>query len=298
MIVRRAHQISGAGGDDPMSMKTILIPTESSDAMRSVLATALTLAQRFESYIEGFPLHWASGEAIAVDMMGGILIERGEREKAEATATARHLFESFMQQHGVPRATDTTGRLSFGWLNEASEGDSFAGNYGRVFDITVMGRAAPNSAALRARAIESALFESGRPVLLSPPSPPSRIGSNVLIPWNRSTEQALATALAMPLLQKADRVTVLSVTGGAEVPGPPADRLVRHLRRNSIPAEILVVAIEGRTTGEAVLAVAESLGCDLLIKGAYTQSRLRQMIFGGTTQHIMANANVPVLLAK
>jgi nucleotide-binding universal stress UspA family protein len=58
------------------------------------------------------------------------------------------------------------------------------------------------------------------------------------------------------------------------------------------------VELDGKSTGEAILAAAESLGCDLLIKGAYTQSRLRQMIFGGATQHIMAKANIPVLLAN
>jgi nucleotide-binding universal stress UspA family protein len=50
-------------------------------------------------------------------------------------------------------------------------------------------------------------------------------------------------------------------------------------------------------TGEAVLAHAKALGCDLLIKGAYTQSRLRQMIFGGTTRYILSNADLPVLMA-
>ena len=57
------------------------------------------------------------------------------------------------------------------------------------------------------------------------------------------------------------------------------------------------VELDGRTTGEAILATAESLGCDLLVKGAYTQSRLRQMIFGGATQHVLAKATLPVLLA-
>jgi nucleotide-binding universal stress UspA family protein len=54
----------------------------------------------------------------------------------------------------------------------------------------------------------------------------------------------------------------------------------------------------GRSTGEAILAHAASLGCDLLIKGAYTQSRLRQIIFGGATRHILANATLPVLMAR
>jgi len=58
------------------------------------------------------------------------------------------------------------------------------------------------------------------------------------------------------------------------------------------------VDLDGKTTGEAILAAAESLGCDLLIKGAYTQSRLRQMIFGGATQHVLNNSPLPVLLAN
>jgi nucleotide-binding universal stress UspA family protein len=59
----------------------------------------------------------------------------------------------------------------------------------------------------------------------------------------------------------------------------------------------MAVDLGDRTTGEAVLAAAGSVGCDLLIKGAFTQSRLRQMIFGGTTQHILEHAELPVLLA-
>jgi nucleotide-binding universal stress UspA family protein len=101
----------------------------------------------------------------------------------------------------------------------------------------------------------------------------------------------------MPLLQKADRVTVLTVIGGTGVPGPSAEQLIRYLQRNAIMAELLTVELNSRNTGEAILAIAQSLGCDLLIKGAYTQSRLRQMIFGGATQHVLANAALPVLLA-
>jgi nucleotide-binding universal stress UspA family protein len=148
------------------------------------------------------------------------------------------------------------------------------------------------------RAIETGLFESGRPILLSPPLPPRQIATNVLIAWNCSTEQARAIALAMPLLQKADRITVLTVIGGTGVAGPSAEQLIRYLRRNGIVAEAKRVELDSRSTGEAILATAQSLGCDLLIKGAYTQSRLRQWIFGGATQHVLENAALPVLLAN
>ena len=161
-----------------------------------------------------------------------------------------------------------------------------------------MSRPDANSSALHSRAIESGLFEGGRPILLSPPSAPRQIGTHVLVPWNCSTEQARATGLAMPLLQQAQRVTVLTVIGGTGVPGPSAEQFLRYLQRNGVLAEPLSVELEGRNTGEAILAAAASRGCDLLIKGAYTQSRLRQMIFGGATRHVLASAGLPVLLAR
>ena len=281
-----------------MSMKTILVPTENHGAMRSALQTALHLARRCDSYIEGFALRWSINEFTGVDMMSGLPLGRYKQDSEEEAKKAHQLFESFMQAHNVPRSTKTTGTLSFGWLDEAPEDESFVGSYGRVFDVIVMHRSDTKSIGLHDRVIEYGLFESGRPILLSPPLAQRQIGTNVLIAWNCSTEQARATALAMPLLQKADRVTVLTVTGGTAVPGPSAEQLIRYLQRNGIAAEPLTVELDGRSTGEAILATAQSLGCDLLIKGAYTQSRLRQMIFGGATQHVLANAALPVLLAN
>jgi nucleotide-binding universal stress UspA family protein len=282
-----------------MSMKTILVPTENRDAMHSALETALLLARRFDSYIEGFALRWVINEYVAgADMMGGILVERFEEDIAKGAKQARQIFESFMDKHDVPRSAGIKESLSFCWLDEAPDGESFVGSYGRVFDVIVMNRPDANSTGLYNRAIESGLFESGRPILLSPPSPPRQIATNVLIAWNCSTEQTRAIALAMPLLQKADRVTVLTVIGGTGVPGPSAKQLIRYLKCNGISAEPLTVELGGKNTGEAILATAERLGCDLLIKGAYTQNRLRQMIFGGATQHVLANAALPVLLAN
>jgi len=134
-------------------------------------------------------------------------------------------------------------------------------------------------------------------VLLAPPTPPAQIATTVMVHWNGSPEQARTTAFAMPLLREARRVIVLSVVGGQGVPGPSAEQKVTQLRRNGVAAELMSVGLEGRNTGEAVLAAAKAQGCDLLVKGAYTQSRLRQMIFGGTTSHILANAELPVLMA-
>jgi nucleotide-binding universal stress UspA family protein len=281
-----------------MGMKTILVLMEKYDDMQSVLETALLLARRCGSYIEGVPLRWAIQDFALGDVVVAFPVEQYEREIAADAQRARQTFETFMQKNDVPRSTMTrTPSLTFGWLSEPPEDETFVGNYGRAFDVIVMNRPDENSSVLYRRALESALFESGRPLLLCPPSPPGHIGTNVLIAWNGSTEQARAMALAMPLLEMAERITVLTVTGGTGVPGPSAQQMIRYLQWNGVPAESLTVALDGKNTGQAILAAAQTLACDLLVKGAFTQSRLRQMIFGGATQHVMTAAMLPVLLA-
>src|SRR5262249_44032866 len=161
----------------------------------------------------------------AIDMGGGLSLETFRQESQEEAAHARKLFESFMEENKVPRATSNAPMLSYGWLADAPEGESFVGSYGRVFDLIVLSRPDENTTGLHNRAVESGLFESGRPVLMAPPKAPATIASNIMIAWNRSTEQARTTALAMPLLRQADNVTVLTVTGGTEVPGPSADQI-------------------------------------------------------------------------
>jgi nucleotide-binding universal stress UspA family protein len=255
------------------------------------------VARRCDSYIEGFALRWSVAQFAAFDPTGGIPLETDTLAADRMEKQARQIFESFMHGHNVPRSAAKTEALSFGWLDDAPQSEDFVGSYGRVFDVIVMSRPGANETFVHRRALDTGLFESGRPILLAPPWPPPQIATNVLIAWNRSTEQARATALAMPLLQKANRVTVLTVIGGTEVPGPSAEQLTYYLQRSGIAAEPMRVGLDGKNTGQAILAAAQSLDCDLLIKGAYTQSRLRQMIFGGATRHVLENAEMPVLFS-
>jgi nucleotide-binding universal stress UspA family protein len=279
-----------------MCFKTILVPIGQHDLANSTLKIALLLAQKFGSYIEGFALQVAMRAAFAVSEAGAVPIPALQQEIAENEKRSRRLFESFMQEHGVPRGGDTRA-LSSGWLDNTPEGDHFVGSHGRVFDVTVLGRPGRDPKGPRMTTLEAGLFESGRPVLIAPRLPQPQMGTNVLIAWNRSTEQARVTAFAMPILKRASRVVVLTVEGGAAVPGPTGQQLCHYLQLNGVPAQALTVGLEGRQTGEAILAHATSLGCDLLINGAYTQSRLRQMIFGGTSRYILSSAELPVLMA-
>jgi nucleotide-binding universal stress UspA family protein len=279
-----------------MGFKTILVPTEQHDLMNPTLETALLLARKFDSYVEGFALHVTTPAAFAAADAGAVLLAGLEQEIAENAKRSRTLFESFMREHGVACGGPITG-LSSNWLEDTPQGDDFVGSYGRVFDLIVLARPGRNPRGSRMSTLESALFESGRPVLIAPPSAWPQMGTNVMIAWNGSTEQTHAIAFAMPLLKRANRVVVLTVEGGDAVPGPTGEQVCRQLQLSGVPAKPLAVSLGGRLTGEVVLAHAKALSCDLLIKGAYTQSRLRQFIFGGTTRYILSNAPLPVFMA-
>ena len=277
-------------------MKTILVPTQNVPAMPSALETAVLLAERTGAYLEGVPLWFGVPEFVVAELASGFSMEIYRARRDEEASLAQKAFESFMQGRGIPSKA-TADKPWYGWFDEVAPGESVVGSHGRVFDVIVMGRPDADTAGPYHRAIEAALFESGRPVLLAPPNAPQQIATNVMIHWNGSTEQARTNAFAMPLLRLASRVSVLTVVGGQDVPGPSADQVRRQLRLNGINAEPVSIPVAGRSTGEAVLAAAKAEGCDLLIKGAFTRNRLRQMIFGGATSHIMQHAHLPVLMA-
>jgi nucleotide-binding universal stress UspA family protein len=279
-------------------MKTILVPAAAHVFIGPVFETALLAARRFDAYIEGFAMRPLITEYVPVDMVGGLTWTRDDISDEQAVAQARDAFMRFMGERNVPRFAERgAGTLGYGWLDNASAGDTFVSSHARVFDLTVLGRPTAGQAEPSMATLEAVLFESGRPILIAPPTAPAAIGEMITIAWNGSTETARATAFAMPFLKQARRVVVITVEGSPLHSGPPGEQLARSLRLNGVAAEATTVKMDRRNIGDTLLKVSEQMGADLMIKGAYTQSRLRQMIFGGTTSHILAEANLPVFMA-
>ena len=278
-------------------MKNILVPVEIHSSIESVLRTSALLARRFGGHVEGVALGPDLPDLVAFDMPVSWTMsdQNAWRELAE---DAHRRFETYMMENGVPAQAGSVASdgPSHSWLAENSFGDSQMASYARVFDVSIMGRPGAERGDPRMATAEAALFESGRPVLLAPPLPVETMGESIAISWNQSTETARAVAFAMPLLKAAKKVYVLTIENFS-VEGPPGDQLAASLARHGINVEA-VTRPNARTQGEAVLDQSAKLGCDLLIKGAYTQSRLRQMIFGGATAHILSRATIPVLMAN
>lgn len=293
-------------------MRNVLVHLELSPVLDSVLACALLVGRAFGGHLEGLHVRPGQPDIIAAGADGFVaaapdLVAGFEREAGERAARARAVFDEFTARHGLgPEGAAAAGGgeragPTAAWRQESGGADAILGSLGRIFDLIVVGRPLADAASPSVAALETALFEAGRPVLIAPPQPPASLGRRMAVAWNGSTETANAIAFAMPLLLKADEVTVLTARRGM-VPGPSGAELAHNLRRHGL--EVALREADGpgtdqqRPVGRTILDAAAELGADLLVKGAYTQSRLRQMIFGGATSHILAKAELPVLMAN
>ena len=269
-----------------------------------VLDTAFMAAQRFNSHVVG--LHSLTTEYAVV--FGGEMgfsisseVDRTlEREGHERRDQARRLFRDFMNAKGVPLDPVPVGHNgpSASWREEDGRQNAVVGMIGRLFDLIVVEQ--PEKLASIAKAtLEDALFESGRPVMMVPKRSLPTLGEVVAIAWNGSTETAVTVAMGMPFLKQARKVVVVTV-GPQHMPepGPEGEELARTLERHGMDVSVRTAYGRQKAQGESFLKEAMAAGADLLLKGAYTQSRIRQMIFGGGTRHIIMEAQLPVLMAR
>ena len=280
-------------------MKTILVPYHEEEAARAALKVAVLLAKRFEGYLEGLlvlgepTLAFVSGMVVPPDYLSAAVGEW--RRFADR---ARSEFAQTIGENGLPmQELETAGKgPAAGWREIQGDEAEIVGQHGRLFDLIVVGRPEV-SVSRRWREIrEAALLETGRPVLLAPSEASPSLGKSVVIAWNGSTESARTIAFGMPFLRAAQHVEVLTVKGHT-VPGPSGIEVAAHLARHGISATSRTLQPDERPAGEVILDEAGDLGADLILKGAFTRGRLRQIVFGGTTQHILDYAKIPVLLA-
>lgn len=269
-------------------MKSILVPLDQSESAASVLASAQLLAERVGGTLEGVALRPIHVEIVAPDPIVAVTFPPADWNDTDFVARARKSFDDGCTGHA---------NLKFRWRGGASIDDAGLGSLARVYDVCVIGRPSGSGTGPRMTTLESALFESGQPVLVAPPTPPKVMGEHVVVSWNCSTEQARATSAALPILKTAKSVTIITIEG-LTVPGPTGAQCRDWLAANGITAREYSMGNGGKRPGEVLISEATKLGADLIVKGAYTQSRLRQMIFGGATSHLLAHSPLPMLMAR
>jgi nucleotide-binding universal stress UspA family protein len=248
---------------------------------------AARLARNFGSRLIGLePPSYGVMSMAWADAGMGAPIGGGLAEDAEERQRVAAVKQAFDER--------VTGLVSE-WRAADDSGPTAIGIIGRAYDMIVM----PQPGALPKMpesVFETALFDSGRPVLVVPTRFSGMVGQKILFAWNGSTESARAISLAMPVLSRAQAIDVLSVDG-AMVPGPSSSEIADSLRSHGLNVTSQHVKPGTRSAGQTIVDTAVAGGCDLIVKGAYTQSRLRQMIFGGMTRHLIMSSPLPVLFS-
>ena len=146
-------------------------------------------------------------------------------------------------------------------------------------------------------ALLALLFDSGRAVLIAPREALSSIGSRVCCAWNGTAESAAAMAAALPFLHQAQAVRLL-YADEYQRRGPGVEGIRAYLRWHEIHAEARLFKPQTKDVGAGLLGAARDFGADLLCMGAYSHSRLRQLILGGVTRHVLENSDMPVLMCR
>lgn len=185
---------------------------------------------------------------------------------------------------------------------DSAIGDDVVGQHGRYADLTVLGPELSSTPELRSRALQGALFFSGRPVLLLPKSSrPSITPRRVLIGWDAGLEAARAVRESLEMLKSAERVTIAIVDpdpsyfGHGEEPG--AD-IAAYLARHGAKVTVDRLPREGRSTADVLRRHAVDTAADLIVLGAYGHSRIRDWIFGGVTKSMIEEPPVAVFMAR
>jgi nucleotide-binding universal stress UspA family protein len=145
---------------------------------------------------------------------------------------------------------------------------------------------------------ETLVMEAGRPVLIVPSAGDyAGLARHVVCAWNGTRESARAVADALPLLCRAEKVSILSIDPqGSEKRVPGAD-IALHLARHGVAAEATTTHTDGMGVGDALLSRIADLGADMLVMGAYGHSRAREAVFGGATRDVLDRMTVPVLMS-
>ena len=299
---KRRRRLKMMLGDRGMTIKNIFAPLTVPTASSSSLDTALLLARLFRAHAEFLFIKEDVQKvlgAAALDPAGfdaQVLAEGLKREQDKEEKLARQRFDDLLVQHRIDyRENSLPAELSSAyWKVVYGSATDEIVRLGAAYDLIVVARSA-NKVASRP-VVEAALFGTGCPVLIAPPEPPEIVGEHVMIGWNKSAPSARAVRYAMPFLESAARVVIFMVATGAKQGASPHD-IARYLAWHSIKAEVNGVYPDRRSIGEILLSEAKASGADLLVLGAFSHSRLRELILGGVTKHVLEHAELPVLMA-
>lgn len=284
-------------------IKTILVPATGSSSEAATFSAAVAVARALSAHLDFLHVRVDPAElaaAFATDV-GGVMvsarmIDELEAEAAQHEGLARKAIQEFCQQERIPLDVAPSGHQgpTARWHREIGNVDRWVAEYGRTSDLLVIGRPTKAGGAQRVT-LEAALLDTGRPLLI--PGELSRAMETVAIAWKSTREAARAVTAAWPFLAQAKRVVILTVAEDDRMDRESGARLFATLQRHNAETEARHLPRGLGTTADILLATAAEIDAGLLVMGGYSHSRLRELVFGGVTEHVLRGADLSVLMA-
>jgi len=283
-----------------MTYRRILAAISGGSASQATTDVACRLAKNFEGNVEGFHVKWdaVAISAMTAGMLGlsvdGIALQRLVAESETMSRRAGETFRARAEKAGlVPFAGDRK-IPSYGWHFGKGSAPEVVAREAILYDLIVLGRSDRVLDEPSSHVIEETLTKSGRPVLLTPSTAPAEIGQHAAIGWNDSPQAARAVTAALPLLMRAEKVTVITV--GKEWSAGSAS-IIDYLGWHGIEAHHLEHARgRGKSTGARLIEQAETAGADLLVMGAFAHAPWQETLFGGASREALKASGLPILL--
>lgn len=260
---------------DPKHGESSLRLAAQASALLSVSVDALAVRRDPKNVI---PLMGQGVTASVIDQM----MAEAELDFEMALSSARKAKENW----------DGVGELSI--VEAVGPLPEIFAKYGRVhgFSIMTAGEIDEDGSA----GIDAVLFESGRPALIAPAQVVKGLGKRIAIFWNDSPEAAKAVWAAVPFLREAEAVNLFAVDEGFDAEAALA-RLKDGLSRAGIAADTQLLGAEDLEADTQLQEAATDMNADLIVMGAFTHSRFRQLILGGVTKSVLADLKKPVFMA-
>jgi nucleotide-binding universal stress UspA family protein len=273
-----------------MPLKDILVYVDGSAQASSTVEAACSLASRHDAHLTGLAVNRAPEiPGFAAIEIPPSALEILSQQRQEALDKARKIFDKAVEAAGL---TDRSG-----WSVTSGRPLESLSLRSRYADLTVVSQNGPEANGGGENLVDDLIMASGRPILVIPYiGAPAEIGRKVLVAWNASREAARAVSDAMPILETADSVEVFAVepNGIGDIPG--AD-ITLHLARHGLKADTSKTTGLDIEVGDVLLNQVADSGADLVVMGAYGHSRMRELVLGGATRHLLEHMTVPVLLS-
>lgn len=274
-----------------MSLKDILVHVDDRESNDGRVAAALSLAECHEAHLVGlYVMARPYLPAYAEVQIDPSVLEVQRQQAEKAAAEAKQTFE---------KAT-ANGNAVTEWRQAEGDWGELLAQHGRYADLIVVNQNAPQMLFQPDDMPDRLILDAGRPVLVLPAEAKvETIGRKVLLAWDGSAPAARAAHDALPLLQMAEAVTVVSVDPKSKpsLSGElSAADLAHHLARHGVKVSSEHADRAG-SVAETLAKRAKALGCDLLVMGAYGHFRVSELVLGGVTHALLEETSLPILMS-